>query len=81
MRDLFTEVLQTQFPFVYAKPKVDEKKLYTKASVIPQGDGRYRASISFFMDGNTYSVTDVVDTIEAAESFLKEQANRADPFN
>lgn len=76
MIDPFTQVMFKHFGTPTIKKPVDEK-IYTKTSVIPQGDGTYRASISYFVGGNTHSVTDVKASIEEAEEFIEERLNRA----
>jgi hypothetical protein len=58
-------------PIVYAypTPKVTGQ-VFTKTTIQKQDDGKYRVSVTKFVDGNTDAVSDVVDTLEAAKKFV-----------
>lgn len=70
MYDPFTKMLMTHF---YNKPTETKGKLFTKSSIIPQDDGSYRASITFFIDGNSHSVMEIKPSLETAEDFVREK--------
>lgn len=71
--NLFNEMMRQHFA-IYQPPK--EGETYTKSTIIPTGDGNYRASITYFVDGNTLSITDIKDKLEQAEDFITERIKR-----
>lgn len=76
--NLFNEMMRQHFA-LYQPPK--EGETYTKSTIIPTGDGNYRASISYFIDGNSLSITDIKDTLEAAEDFITDRIKRVTDDN
>jgi hypothetical protein len=72
--DPFQQVLRDAFgikPLVYALPVTRTKgEIFTKSTIQKQEDGKYRVSITKFVDGNTDSISDEVDTLDAAKKFI-----------
>jgi hypothetical protein len=57
-----------------SKPEIEEKVFY-KTTIIPDGAGRYRASITKFQNGNTDAIVETFSTISAAEKYITEYKN------
>lgn len=73
--DPVQQVLKDYFgvkPLVYSIPVTrTEGEVFTKSTIQKYEDGKYRVSVTKFVDGNTDSISDVVDTIDAAKEFVK----------
>jgi len=74
LTDPFQQLLRDHFgfkPLVYTLPVTRTKgEVFTKTTIQKQEDGKYRVSISKFVDGNNDSLSDVVDTLDQAKEFI-----------
>lgn len=52
--------------------KPEEDKTFFKTSIIKTDDGKYRVSISRFINGNHHSIVDTVSSIEKAKTFIND---------